>query len=256
MTEFGLGLCSVTFRGLAPAEVIEAAVRAGVEGVEWGADVHVPPGDEATAAEVARRCKDAGIAVPSFGSYLFAGKSSAERVPAVLDTAAALGATNVRVWCPFGAPPGTDDGLFRRAADDLAAWASAAAADHGLTLSVEYHVDTFTETAASAAALLRAAGAPPNLFTYWQPVAGRPPLDEATAIAPHVSHVHVFHWTATGERRPLAEGEAHWPDLLDTLADTPTRFGGPRFAFLEFVRDDDPDQLVADAATLRRWRSR
>jgi sugar phosphate isomerase/epimerase len=256
---FRLGLCSVTFRALAPAEVIDVAVAAGIEGIEWGADVHVPPGDEHAASAVAKRCAESGVAIPSYGSYLVLGgqddrtgrRARPERLAQVLATAVELGAGNVRVWCPFGAPPGSDEDLFARAAADLAAWSSSAA-DAGLTISLEYHVDTFTETAESAAALLAAAGSPPNLFTYWQPVAGRPLLDEARAIADHVSHVHVFHWEAGGERRPLAEGD-HWPALLDVLRG-PTRWAKERFAFLEFVRDDDPAQLVADAATLRSWR--
>ncbi len=28
---------------------------------------------------------------------------------------------------------------------------------------------------------------------------------------------------------------------------------GRRFALCEYVRDDDPDQLVVDVRTLRRW---
>jgi sugar phosphate isomerase/epimerase len=247
---FRLGLCSVTFRSLAPADVIEAAVAAGVEGIEWGADVHVPPGEEAIAGDVRARCADANVTCPSYGSYLAAGKSSPERTPPVLATAATLGATNVRVWCPFGVPPGTDDDLFRRAADDLATW-SAMAADLGLTVSTEFHVGTLTETAQSTRDLLDAAGRPDNLFTYWQPVEGRPLLDEAASIRSDVSHVHVFHWAPGGDRRPLAEGD-HWQGLLDELA-RPARFDGGRFAFLEFVRDESTDQLVADAATLRGW---
>jgi sugar phosphate isomerase/epimerase len=244
------GLCSVTFRSLTPAEVIEAAVAAGIEGVEWGGDVHVPPGQDSVAADVRRRCDDAGLACPSYGSYLAAGKSSPERTAPVLATAVALGAGNVRVWCPFGARPGSDPGLFRAAAADLATWATLAA-DHGLTVSTEFHVDTFTETAQGTLDLLDAAGRPDNLFTYWQPVEGRPHHEEAAAVRPDVSHVHVFHWAAGGERRALGDGAA-WPGLLRELGQ-PTRFAGDRFAFLEFVRDDAPEQLLADAVTLRTW---
>lgn len=250
MIPFRPGLCSVTFRKLAPADVIAAAVAGGLEAIEWGADVHVPPGDEATARDVGQRTEDAGLACPSYGSYLAAGASSPDRLAPVLATATALGAANVRVWCPFGARPGSDADLFARTAGDLAVWA-AAAADLGLTVSTEFHVDTFTETAAGTHDLLDAAGRPDNLFTYWQPVDGRPLQDEARAVAADVSHVHVFHWVDGGARRPLAEGET-WPSLLGVLA-TGNRFDGDRFAFLEFVRDDDPVQLVADAATLRTW---
>jgi sugar phosphate isomerase/epimerase len=154
------------------------------------------------------------------------------------------------VWCPFGAPPGSDDGLFAAAAADLAAWSDEAGA-RGLTLSLEFHVDTFTETAASTARLLDAAGRPPNLFSYWQPVRGQDAIAESQAVAADLSHVHVFHWTDDGERRPLAEGDATWPTVLATLPDG--RWAADRYAFLEFVRGDDPDQLRADAATLRGW---
>ena len=250
MSPLRMGLCSVTFRDLSPSDVVERAVAAGIDGIEWGADVHVPPGEDGLAADVRRWCRDAGLACPSYGSYLAAGKSSEERVAPVLATATALGASNARVWCPFGAPPGSDAALLERTAADLAAWA-AMADDHGLTLSVEFHVGTFTETAAGTNELLDAAGRPDNLFTYWQPVEGRHHLAEASTIHSDVSHVHVFHWASGGERRPLSEGQA-WPALLQRLA-APTRFTGERFAFLEFVRDDAPEQLVEDAATLRTW---
>ena len=49
------GLCSVTLRARSIAEVVDAAVGAGLAAIEWGGDVHVPPGDLQAAAE-ARRC--------------------------------------------------------------------------------------------------------------------------------------------------------------------------------------------------------
>ena len=53
-------------------------------------------------------------------------------------------------------------------------------------------------------------------------------------------------------RRPLAHGVDLWPEAL-MVARTPGRWRGPRVAFLEFVADDDPDQLAEDAECLRRW---
>ena len=69
------GLCSVTFRQLGVDEVIEVASRAGLQTIEWGADVHLRPGDSAYAARVREQCADVGVACPSYGSYFFAGKS-------------------------------------------------------------------------------------------------------------------------------------------------------------------------------------
>ena len=64
------GLCSITFRSLAADEVLALAVRARVEGIEWGADGHVPPGGGAAVEALRARCRDAGVEVVSYGSYL------------------------------------------------------------------------------------------------------------------------------------------------------------------------------------------
>ena len=45
MTGVRAGLCSITFRSLDVATIIDLAVSAGLDGIEWGADVHVPVGD-------------------------------------------------------------------------------------------------------------------------------------------------------------------------------------------------------------------
>jgi hypothetical protein len=69
-----------------------------------------------------------------------------------------------------------------------------------------------------------------------------------------LANLHVFHWIRDGKpplvaRRPLAEGEADWPIYLRQAAAD----GVPRCALLEFVRDDRPEQLMEDAAVLKRW---
>ena len=38
-------MCSITMRNLGADEVVALAVRAGLAGIEWGADGHVPPGE-------------------------------------------------------------------------------------------------------------------------------------------------------------------------------------------------------------------
>jgi 3-dehydroshikimate dehydratase len=227
------GLCSVTFRQLPADEVVALAADAGLEAIEWGADVHVPPGDERTAA----RLRDAGVPAVSYGSYLQAG--TGEDPAPVLDTAVALGVPNVRVWAR---------GRDRAAVTADLARITAAADERRLTISLEYHPGTWTETAESTLQLLADVDAP-NLFTYWQPHPGGDDADLAD-VAAHVSHLHVFTWDVDAGRHPLADGEAMWRRALAV----PTgRWPGRRVAFLEFVRDDEPSQLRADAATLRAW---
>ncbi len=44
MTGIRAGLCSVTFRALPPERIVALAAAAGLDVIEWGGDVHVPPG--------------------------------------------------------------------------------------------------------------------------------------------------------------------------------------------------------------------
>jgi 3-dehydroshikimate dehydratase len=258
------GLCSVTFRRLAVPEVVALAAAAGLAGIEWGGDGHVPPGDPVASADAARHTTDAGLRVASYGSYLFAEPGAIAGIGPVLDTAEALGTDLVRVWCPFGVEPGASDGARAEVARVLTAWAEAAGA-RGITLYLEYHGGTLTATAASALALLEAVGAD-NLTTAWQPAYWRTDgaegtgrddasplaeLEDLAALGPWLAHVHVYEWDGDLTRRPLATGAGHWPAALAAAAGG--RAGLDRFALIEFVAGDDPAVLAAEAATLRRW---
>lgn len=248
------GLCSVTLRALPVDEVIAVAAAAGLEAIEWGADVHVPPGGVALAEDVARRTTDAGLESASYGSYLFAGRLGPADLAPVLDTAQALGAPNVRVWTDWVGPE-PEPSVRDRIVDDLRAITVGAAERH-LTVSLEFHPGTLTETAASTLALLDDADEP-TLFTYWQPPTGIPVADLLTswaAVRHRVSHLHVFRWRTHEDRLPLAEGADLWPDVLADPA--PAAWPRDRVAFLEFVRGDAPAQVATDAATLRGWLDR
>lgn len=257
------GLCSVTFRGLEPEAVIALAALAGLGAIEWGTDIHLPPGDAARADAVAAACRDAGLATHTLGSYLrFEGDASGEddapgegnvpgEVAAVLDTALRLGARRVRVWAGrLGSAAATPDhrdrvaGALRRGCE--------AAEARGLGLALEFHHDTLTDTARSAAALMDAVDHP-GLSTYWQPRSGGTPgeaLDALALLGPRLADLHVFHWDPDKRRLPLAHGADFWTRVLAAL---PPPAHPPRHAFLEFVAGDDPDRLREDAATLRTW---
>ncbi len=132
---------------------------------------------------------------------------------AILPSAVALGAPRIRVW------------------------------------AVEFHGGTLTSNAASTAELLRAVE---GLETYWQPRVGATPeavLADIQALAPSLCHAHVFQWDACAARYPLSDGATCWPRYLAALA----QLDRPIHVQLEYVKDDRPDQLVEDAATLMGW---
>lgn len=70
-------------------------------------------------------------------------------------------------------------------------------------------------------------------------------------VLPRLAHVHVYHWLpgASLQRRPLGEGEGAWRAWMARIAAA----GKNPDYLLEFVREDDPANLAADAASLRSW---
>jgi 3-dehydroshikimate dehydratase len=234
------GLVSVTFRRLTVVEVVRLVMSTGLSAVEWGADVHVPT--VTAAREAAARCTAAGIEIAAYGSYYRAGESA--EFPDVLRTALALGAPRIRVWA--GRHGSAEEPDRSAVVADIAA-VTALAASEGVEICLEHHPNTLTDTVESTVDLLRAV---PAARPYWQPPVGARPADALAAVRtlrPVTSHV--FAWDDQGTRHPLAAGERLWRPVLAALSELP----GPRYALLEFVRDDDPAAFRADAATLHAW---
>lgn len=235
------GLCSITYRRLSAAQVVLAAASAGLEAIEWGGDVHVPPGDVVQAAGIARMTADAGLAVSSYGSYW---RGEGDFRP-VLDAATALGADRIRVWAGRIGSADADAGDRARITGALADAVEQAAAC-GVLVALEYHGGTLAD---GPGAVRRLQDDVPGLGTYWQPSVGVPAaaaLAEYAEIAERVAAVHVFSWWPTVERRRLHERDDLWGPLF-------RRAQEPRDALIEFVPDDDPALLAAEAETLRRW---
>jgi 3-dehydroshikimate dehydratase len=244
------GLCSITFRQLAVAEIIALAAANGLHALEWGGDIHVPAGRLDLAREVGRQSTDAGLRTPSYGSYFrVTPESQAAEFAPIVETAQALGAETIRVWADQKSSREMDAAYFCRLADAGRSLAEAAA-DAGCRLGFEWHLGTATDTDASAWRLL-AAIAHPAAGLYWQPRQGIGVSERLASLRGtlgSLAHLHVFQWVGERDRRlPLAEGAADWRAYLDCAATAP----GDRCAYLEFVADDTVQAFIRDAATLR-----
>lgn len=252
MTSHGIirpGICSVTFRDLDLAQVVEATTEAGLECIEWSGNAHVLPGDLDAARRARELTEQAGLAVASYGTYLrFDGSDDLGAEHDVIEAALAVGAPRVRVWAGScdSADVGPDDrALIVRRIQDFAD----AAGQEGLEVGLEFHGRTLTDEVSSTERLLVEIGRE-NLRTYWQPHQGMP-ADQAVQtlhrVLPQVSTIHVFSWWPMAERLPLAERAGLWREVFAVLAEE----GSARDALLEFVPDDDPAILSREAATLR-----
>ena len=246
------GLTSITFRQLTVEQIVELVQQSGLDGIEWGGDVHVKPGEEALAREVGDRTRQAGLQVLSYGSYLHVDgpEHIAEDFKPVLQSALALSAPVIRVWPGGREPDRADEAYYDRNAEALRIIGEMAG-QHGLTVATEYHRGTLTQNAESAQKLMQRIDSP-YVKTYWQPnpdITAADNRHEAAAMRPYLANVHVFCWTKGNERHPLAQGDADWRAYLQALELDPQR----QHAIIEFVTDDSPARFLEDAETLRRW---
>jgi sugar phosphate isomerase/epimerase len=251
---------TVTFRQLSPAETIARMKKAGIFIVEWAGDVHVPAGDLAKARQVANLCRDEGVRIASFASYYQCDDEGPGNGPfasnlgpeVVLEAACTLDAPAVRIWAGRRGSAQASESYRSTVIDCLRKFCDDAARS-GISVHLEYHRNTLTDTPESTADLLKETKRS-NLFTYWQPRLGSDKetcLRDLEVIAPWLSHVHVFHWHHDGgdgppQRQPLADGRRHWEAYLSRVASLP----GEHLAMMEFVRGDSLDQFDEDARVL------
>lgn len=244
------GLTTVTFRSKTPAEILKLCAESGIQGIEWGGDVHVPPGDISLAERLGKETRDMGGIVTSYGSYCRLGeKNGKQDFHAAADTAKALGAPLIRIWAGRTGSEQCSSKERTAMTEELKELCGIAAA-RGLAVGLEYHRGTLTDTKESTLKLLEDAGCS-NLYTYWQynpDVTHEEHLEELRLLRPYLCAVHVFHWKPDNIRCALKDGEREWEQYMELLAD----FHGP--FLLEFVKDDCEEQFMADFAVLKSWR--
>lgn len=245
---FKVGLCSVTFRDLTVEQVIQLAIDANLEGIEWGGDKHVLPGDVERAVEVATLTEQANLEIVSYGAYYRLGDQEKDNsFEKILKTAQYLKAPAIRVWAGnLGSEQA--DKAYRIAVVEDARRIADMAEKQDIIINFEYHGGTLTDTEESALLLVKEINHP-NVHLYWQPAVGEPVekrLKSIEELKPWLTHIHVFHWDYT-EKLAFSEGLIEWERYLRELKTA----SGTRYLLMEFVKDDKPAQFLVDAKALR-----
>ena len=239
------GLVSISFRTQDPRDVLQAMQNAGLCCIEWGSDIHAPCHDLARIDELVALQREFCITCSSYGTYFRLGQTPVTELEPYILAAKRLGTNVLRVWC--GTQSGanmTKDEVNALLADCRAA--AALAQKHGVTICTECHLRTFTERPEDALALMQAVNSP-HFRTYWQPFQTRTVeqnLAYLRALAPYVTHLHVFQWKGA-DRFPLADGIAEWQAYLALLDTSHT-------LLLEFMPDDRLETLTREADALRQ----
>ena len=239
------GLVSVSFRSLSPEEIIQAAKKAQLNWIEWGSDVHAPYYDSERLDMIAACQKAAGLRCSSYGTYFTLGKDNPEDLDNYIAAAKRLGTTTLRLWCGSkGSQDYTSEEL--NALYEDCRTAAATAETHGVTLCMECHNGTLTDTKESALALMETVHSP-AFRMYWQPNQYRTEKENIRylqMLKPYIDHLHVFQWVGD-QKYPLADGIAIWKTYLNML-------DGDRTLLLEFMPDHSPESLPIEADSLRR----
>lgn len=246
------GIVSVTFRKKTTDEIIEITQKAGLDAIEWGGDLHVPPNDLQNAITVGKKTRAAGLTTASYGSYYRVGAydNYINAFTPVLDTAKALEAENIRVWAGVKGSAETDPAA-RRKIEEESFLIAEKARESGITVSYECHGGTLTDSLESYISLLNNVK---NTYAYFQPAASMPldiVYDYLEKLDPYLLNLHVFNWERSNGsvvRLPLKQGEAYWREIfkkVNSLSDK------KHYGLLEFVRDESDSQFIEDALSLK-----
>jgi len=238
---YNLGLCSISFRKHTPEEILRAMKEVGLSVIEWGSDVHCPP---EKAEEIAALQTRYGIKCCSYGTYFRLGVTPICELEKHIKAAKILGTDVLRLWC------GDKDSQDYTESEKKALFSACKAAaeiaeEEGVTLCMECHNWTYTNTKESAYELMQAVNSP-AFCMYWQPNQFRSEeenIEYAKLIAKYTVNIHVFNWKGK-EKYPLCEAKDIWREYLSC-------FGGGGNLLLEFMPDDKIETLKQEATTLK-----
>ncbi len=236
------GLLSVTFRKLPAEKIIGLTSKAGLNGIEWGGDIHVLPGELKQAEKIGRATAGAGLINFAYGSYY---RSNCEP-EMIAETAAALGVQWIRIWAGTSGSADCPPEVRRQTVAYLQKLCRKCGND--IQVAAEWHCRTLTDTAVSAKKLLDEVGED-NFFSCFQredrPDPRKDNLNDLLSMPQNkIRAIHV-HYCRGGERLPLADGAEEWQELFAHIPENIP-------ALLEFVRDDSEEQFMADAGILKK----
>lgn len=241
---FEPGLVSVSFRGETPERILQEMVKADLKYIEWGSDVHAPCDDIARLQEIVTLQKQYGITCCSYGTYFRLCVTPIEELPKYIQAAKILGTDILRLWVGEKSSwlwtEEEKQMIFNQSRQ-----AAKIAEEAGVTLCMECHRNTYTETKEAARELMEEVNSPAFIM-YWQPHSARTQeenIEYTRMLREYTTHIHTFYWKGS-EKYSLAAGIEEWRTYL-------REFSGNHKALLEFMPDGKIESLCYETEILR-----
>ncbi len=215
--------------------------QAGLSHIEWGSDVHAPLDK---VEEIAELQKKYGVKCCSYGTYFKIGTTPVSELEGYARAAKILGTDILRVWCG-----NKNSGEYSN--DEKTEFfseckrAAQIARECGVTLCMECHMGSFTDTKESAYKLMREIDSD-NFKIYWQPRQDRSVeenLQYARLLAPYTVNIHVFNWKGK-QKLPLEQASEEWKVYLGAFEDVSA-------LLLEFMPDGRIETLKNEVRALK-----
>ena len=223
------GFTSTSFRQIKSLEkIVEIAVRAKIDCIEWGGDIHVRSVEEAKRAK--ELCDKAGIFISSYGSYYRVGCKNTDEWKKICEIASVMGARFVRVWLGKADSEKTDEVTYKNLAEDAKS-ICAVAKEYGLIVCPECHDNTFNDNTDAFLKIQSDVGCE-NFRTYFQSRYKRLEydLDRIERTLPYIETVHISYSEQSREQFPKFN-----PSYIDTLLEKIKQSGFDGVVLVEYT---------------------
>lgn len=247
MNKFKIGLASVTFRNKTVSQVVEIAGNAGIEFIEWGADVHVKTLDDATL--VKKLCDENNIKICSYGSYYRTGSSSRAQWKEICRIADEMGASSVRIWLGDKNSEFFTEGEYQALLEEMK-YLCSKAKEYNLLVCPECHDNTFNNSTQSILRLKRDLNSD-NFKTYFQSRYLRfgYDIDRIEKTFDFIENFHISYRDLKREQGFRNRDRGYLDRLLEKFISMD--FKG--IAIIEFTKGSKEKSLVKDVKKLKAY---
>ena len=246
MCSIKTGLASVTFRNKSIEEIVSLCKNAGVGYIEWGADIHVKTADDAKKAK--KLCDEAGIIIPSYGSYYRVGSGNEAEWLTLCENARLMGARSIRVWLGEKNSEDTSEKEYTNLLADLRKICEKAA-EYGLLVCPECHDYTFNNETSAFLKISRELNMA-NFKTYFQSRYFRMAydLDRIERTFSFIENIHISYSDLKKEQADKEKNEDYIDILLNRFKEK--NFNG--IVFIEFTENAEEKSFLQDVENLRK----